>query len=465
MPFDITNRISTEAADLFKNKICVSALLLVIGYGRKKWLNICKSIDGCMHGNKGNNNHKRKVDDPVMIKVREYFTELVGYSEVNATRFVREKTGTVTIRDNNEKMRYLPPSMSKRYCYMRYCSDNGYDVETTSQGTTKLTKLAFDDTNIECIHWSTYWQLWKKDYAFLKVNKPLEDICGFCYQFYNRHRYKTNPPPSVCRVIPARKGESQSKKICENEETSYDFKNGEQGADEIPETTEDKIISTLGLSFSKLNIDESELAPTEEMEANERLVMIASKHVKAARSQRKLLNDKVEQAIKDVENNLPHKDTVHTLVVDYGQNMQLPWFGENQPGETYYYTPLNVYNLGVVNTAENKLHKIKDKLYAHVYTEAGGAKGGNNVSLLIMKTLKILGWDNIETGKELNIVFDNCPGQNKNNIVLKLVPYLVELQFFNTVNFIFLVAGHTKKHATDGLIPSKELTGKVKRFR
>ena len=52
LPFDITNRISTEAADLFKNKICVSALLLVIGYGRKKWLNICKSIDGCMHGNK-----------------------------------------------------------------------------------------------------------------------------------------------------------------------------------------------------------------------------------------------------------------------------------------------------------------------------------------------------------------------------------------------------------------------------
>jgi hypothetical protein len=50
-------------------------------------------------------------------------------------------------------------------------------------------------------------------------------------------------------------------------------------------------------------------------------------------------------------------------------------------------------------------------------------------------------------GKELNVVFDNCGGQNKNNFVLLLVPYLVEMGYFKSVNFIFLVVGHTKNAA------------------
>jgi hypothetical protein len=39
---------------------------------------------------------------------------------------------------------------------------------------------------------------------------------------------------------------------------------------------------------------------------------------------------------------------------------------------------------------------------------------------------------------------DNCSGQNKNQMVLRLVPYLVEVGHFSKVNFIFLVVGHTK---------------------
>jgi hypothetical protein len=46
--------------------------------------------------------------------------------------------------------------------------------------------------------------------------------------------------------------------------------------------------------------------------------------------------------------------------------------------------------------------------------------------------------------KELNIVFNNCAVQNKNNLVLWLVPYLVEIGYFKEVNFIFLVVGCTK---------------------
>ena len=87
-------------------------------------------------------------------------------------------------------------------------------------------------------------------------------------------------------------------------------------------------------------------------------------------------------------------------------------------------------------------------MFAHVYHEGIAKKGMNNVCSLIMKTLSdlnLLRGD--EAGKELNIVFDNCTGQNKNNTVLRPVPFLVEMVFFEKVNFVFLVVGHTKNAA------------------
>ena len=42
---------------------------------------------------------------------------------------------------------------------------------------------------------------------------------------------------------------------------------------------------------------------------------------------------------------------------------------------------------------------------------------------------------------------DNCVGQNKNNYVLRLAPYLVEKGYFSHVQFVFLDVGHTKNAA------------------
>jgi hypothetical protein len=154
----------------------------------------------------------------------------------------------------------------------------------------------------------------------------------------------------------------------------------------------------------------------------------------------------MDKAKEDAADNTPiHSERVHsTFIVDYGQNMALPWFGTSQPGDTYYYTPLTVFNLGVVDVS----HPDGEHRYCHLYKEGDGKKGGDNVASLLMKTLRQL---NILQegcrGKELNVVFDNCPGQNKNHHVLWLVPYLVEMGYFETVNFIFLVVGHTKNAA------------------
>ena len=39
---------------------------------------------------------------------------------------------------------------------------------------------------------------------------------------------------------------------------------------------------------------------------------------------------------------------------------------------------------------------------------------------------------------------DNCSGQNKIQMVLQLANYLVEADYFEKVNFVFYIVGHTK---------------------
>jgi hypothetical protein len=119
-------------------------------------------------------------------------------------------------------------------------------------------------------------------------------------------------------------------------------------------------------------VDEATLASEEE-------IMKAGEHVKMARAQFSLVKEKIEQAKADRRNKVQqHSDRTYTLIIDYRQNMALPYFGESQPGDTYYFTPLNIYNLGVVDVSEEQ-----DKLYCHIYQEGGGKKGGNNVVSLI----------------------------------------------------------------------------------
>ncbi len=82
---------------------------------------------------------------------------------------------------------------------------------------------------------------------------------------------------------------------------------------------------------------------------------------------------------------------MYTFVVDYGQNMELPSYNAEQPGCTYYYSPLSIYNLGVVNhTHVYEDERVSKHMHAHVYHEGIGKKGANNVLSLVIKTLRQL---------------------------------------------------------------------------
>jgi len=152
--------------------------------------------------------------------------------------------------------------------------------------------------------------------------------------------------------------------------------------------------------------------------------------------------------VQDATEKKDHSEKVYTFVVDYGQNMELPSYYSEQPGTTYYFSPLTVFNLGVVNHAHtNNDGCVSEHMHAHLYHEVG-KKGANNVASLIVKALRqlnILREDSV--GGELNIIFDNCLGQNKNNTVLKLPAWLMAMNYFKEVNFTFLIVGQTKNAA------------------
>ena len=83
-------------------------------------------------------------------------------------------------------------------------------------------------------------------------------------------------------------------------------------------------------------------------------------------------------------------------------------------------------------------------MLSHVYIEGEAKKGGNSVASMIWKTLQIKGLLNGKTASEINIVFDNCAGQNKNRMVSRLLFFMVKLKVCLTARAIFLVKGHTK---------------------
>ena len=181
-----------------------------------------------------------------------------------------------------------------------------------------------------------------------------------------------------------------------------------------------------------------------------------------ARAQRALYQAKVARAVQDATAKKDYLEKVYTFIVNYGQNMELPSYNSKQPGCTYYFSPLTVFNLGVVNHAHAYNDGcVAEHMHAHLYHEGVGKKGANNVASLIVKTLRqlnILRKDSV--GGELNIIFDNCLGQNKNNTVLKLATWLMAMNYFKLVNFTFLIVGHTK-NAADPMFKQLNSNGRI----
>jgi hypothetical protein len=75
------------------------------------------------------------------------------------------------------------------------------------------------------------------------------------------------------------------------------------------------------------------------------MLLQAAAHMKMARAQRALYQAKVADVVADATARKEHLVRRCTFVVDYGQeNMELPVYNKEQPGCTYYFSPMRVYN-------------------------------------------------------------------------------------------------------------------------
>eukprot|EP00957_Ditylum_brightwellii_P102525 7813653-Ditylum_brightwellii.AAC.1 len=73
-----------------------------------------------------------------------------------------------------------------------------------------------------------------------------------------------------------------------------------------------------------------------QMLASENLILDPAKHVEMAQEQWNYVNAKKAEAVASKDN--LNRDCVYSFTADYYQNLYVPNFAGEQPGETYYYS-------------------------------------------------------------------------------------------------------------------------------
>ncbi len=199
----------------------------------------------------------------------------------------------------------------------------------------------------------------------------MEDICKDCYAFANHHRYLANHTMG-----------------CNDDDgdgNSNDNGDGERSSDrcsnEGGNNDGSKYFSDVGVRpMGNTDLNHTEAASTKVDKERELMLMQAAAHIKMARAQRALYQAKVVDVVADATAGEEHLVRRYTFGVNYGQNMELPVYNKEQPGCTYYFSPMSIYNLGVVDHAHvYNDGEVSEHLNCHVYTKGIGKKGANNV--------------------------------------------------------------------------------------
>ena len=419
-------------AGLAQRLICRNALLGFLNEGRKSWLSAMKG-PAFVHaglGKKGILSGRGKANIEVYESLNTFFSELKQEAQPFATRIIREQTG-LTTRDDDPDDVLLPPHFSKHQMYARWCYSQGWIVEKASSAKTTYKSLAdftprpHDDdediplwpegsTGLKPVSWPTFLRYWKRNFPHLKIRKNGADTCTDCQILCNQFRTRQ------ARADRRRARTNQAS----DEDESWDSTESEDSLDG--------------------NTDELEEQVEGEVEMMAAMVEEARKHVSAYQVQRNMARSIINLARHDIKYILSSLCRRTVLTIDMGQNLCLPNFEGEQPGDTFYLSPLTVLLFGVV---DNVTIDKKDRMNAYIWQEFEGDRGANNIASCLLMDLKRRGFFDRPNYGELTYIADNCGGQNKNKIVVRFLMWLVENKVFPRVRLFFLVKGHTKNAA------------------
>ncbi len=130
--------------------------------------------------------------EPLMRHL-QYLTNLGKGRATRVISTVVEGMEESTNCDVDDDAIYLPRYMTIRSCYKRYMNMLRYNARTTGSGVTIIERADSNDIDTDdFVRFPTYFYTWKSKFPKLKVSKPVEDICQYCYAFANWHKYLVN---------------------------------------------------------------------------------------------------------------------------------------------------------------------------------------------------------------------------------------------------------------------------------
>ena len=204
----------------------------------------------------------------------QYLTNL---GEVCATRVVSHMVEGMeerTNRDVDDDAIYLPRYMTIRSCYKRYMNMLGYNAWTMGSGVSIIERDDGKDIDTDdFVSFPTYFYTWKSKFPMLKVSKPAEDICQYCYAFANRHKYLANR--SLHQGGVGDDGNDNG-----GNDLAANDGDKEEGAEE--EATNDG--ERCATPIRGVNLNTPEASCTEVEEERELMLLKAAEHIKMARA-------------------------------------------------------------------------------------------------------------------------------------------------------------------------------------
>ncbi len=136
------------------------------------------------------------MNDERANELKVHVERLLELGEVQATQVIATLVDGECRHDNRVDtvdMVYLPASFGFCLCYKWYMENLGYYALMHCNG-----GIIVEGIDGKAINWkefvpfATYCRFWKKNYPWLKVSWPVEDICQYCFVFANCHRYLAN---------------------------------------------------------------------------------------------------------------------------------------------------------------------------------------------------------------------------------------------------------------------------------
>jgi hypothetical protein len=172
------------------------------------------------------------------------------------------------------------------------------------------------------ISWTSYHQFWEHEFPNLKVSKRRADICNFCFVFANRRKYSYTPcfgdADSLSSVSSNTKSVGDEFEMEEVTHDEYNYDDNIDGAVQLD-------------GIDEIAVDNNAMTcpaiPPDMIEKSVR-------HVHTAKAKRQYLRDCVADSQVDVNNNASHAEKHYVFICDFAQNIELPFLGDQQPGET-----------------------------------------------------------------------------------------------------------------------------------